>query len=203
MTVAFHTLPRIWQAQSAAAKLLTRIRNRKHIQLDQLPTEMPEVFSSAYRTFQHSSTLEGEGNEGQGRKMRGNEWDFSSPSWDQVRECLLTSACVCAHRGVTEHSCACACVSGCDQWGRICRETPRQTDSWPGRQKNRQRYKWLKWVEIVWTGLYNVFPAEQLLIQFWQTHGACKNTKTWYCKNEHYGRVLSGLLFIKSFQASI
>jgi len=73
MTVTFHTLRRIRQAQSAAEKLLTRIRNRKHIvQLDQLPKEMPEVFSSAYRTFQHSSTLEGEGNEGQGRKTGGN-----------------------------------------------------------------------------------------------------------------------------------
>jgi len=76
---------------------------------------------------------------------------------------------VCAQRGHRTFVCLCLCVWVWPDGDGICRETPRQTDSWPGRQKNRQGYKWLKWVEIVWTGLYNVFPAEQLLIQFWQT----------------------------------
>lgn len=42
------------------------------------------------------------------------------------------------HRGVTEHSCACACVSGCDQWGRVCRDTEgRQTHDQADRKIDR------------------------------------------------------------------
>ncbi len=171
----FSTLPYSSQAQSAAAELFTRIRNWKHLQTWSAGhRNTRSVFFGLQDFPEKQAHSKGEGDEGHGRKTKGNEWNFSSPSWDHVTKCLLTSACMCTEG--SQFVCLCLCVR------RMCRETPRQTDSWPGRQKKkkRQRNKWLKWVEIVWTGLYNVFPAEPLLIEFSQTHAACsKNTKTW------------------------
>lgn len=164
---------------------------------------MPEVFSSAYRTFQQSSALEGGGKRGAWKE---NERKWMGFLISQLRssEGVFAHVSMHMHRGVTEHSWARVCVRGCDQRGRICRDTPRQTDPWPGRQKNRQRGKWLKWVEIVQTGLHNMFPAEPLLIQFWQTHAACKNTKTWYWKKwELWPFVYKKVLSIKRMSLQI
>ncbi len=127
----FSTLPYSSQAQSAAAELFTRIRNWKHLQTWSAGhRNTRSVFFGLQDFPEKQAHSKGEGDEGHGRKTKGNEWNFSSPSWDHVTKCLLTSACMCTEG--SQFVCLCLCVR------RMCRETPRQTDSWPGRQKKKK-----------------------------------------------------------------
>lgn len=174
----FSTLPCSLQAQSAAAELFTRIRNWKHLQTWSAGhRNTRSVFFGLQDFPEKQHTQRGRGMRGMAGKRKEMNGIFHLPA-----EIMWRSVCsrqhACAQRG-SQFVCLCLCVR------RMCRETPRQTDSWPGRQKikERQRDKWLKRVEIVWTGLYNVFPAEPLLIEFWQTHAAKTQRPD---KNEHY-----------------
>lgn len=112
--------------------------------LDQLATEMPEVFSSAYRTFQKNSTLKGGG---EWEAWQENERKLLGFFISQLRSCdeVFAHVSMHVHRGVTERLCE-GVTGGGNR--RMCRETPRQTDSWPGRQKkikDRGTNDWSGW----------------------------------------------------------
>lgn len=105
------------------------------------PTKCQKCFLLLTGLSRKAAHSKGEGNEGHGRKTKGNEWDFSSPSWDHVMKCLLTSACMCTEgsQNVRVPLSVCEGVTADGGNRRMCRETPRQTDSWPGRQKKKDR----------------------------------------------------------------
>lgn len=87
MTVTFHALPRTWQAQSAAAKLLTRIRNWKHTAWSAANRNARSVFLSLqdFPAEQHTRRgRETRGMEGKREEMNGISHLPAEIKWGSV-----------------------------------------------------------------------------------------------------------------------